>query len=130
MARGEPLHLAVALHGGPDVAAWRRWLALAQTGRLDLVTLEAGRLDATLIAARLAPGTSGIGLVPVVDTSATEPFLVSSAIATLDYVSGGRAGWLATGPAAAVEAADHVEVVRRLWDSWEDDAIIRDTASG
>jgi alkanesulfonate monooxygenase SsuD/methylene tetrahydromethanopterin reductase-like flavin-dependent oxidoreductase (luciferase family) len=79
----------------------------------------------------------------------TEPFHVSKAIATLDHVSHGRAGWQprvsATTHEAALfgrrngsqspdglfdEAADAVEVVRRLWDSWEDDAVIRDVSTG
>ena len=51
-----------------------------------------GRLDAVLIAARVAPVTRHIGLVPVVVVTHTEPFHVSKAIATLDYVSAGRAG--------------------------------------
>ena len=97
-------------------------------------------------------------------TTHTEPFHVSKAIATLDYVSGGRAGRAGAGrrpgrtrprtSAAATcphararqdadrpgrqqlvadlfdEAADYVEVLRRLWDSWEDDAEIRDVATG
>jgi alkanesulfonate monooxygenase SsuD/methylene tetrahydromethanopterin reductase-like flavin-dependent oxidoreductase (luciferase family) len=92
----------------------------------------------------------------------TEPFHISKAIATLDYVSTGRAGVRVqvtarpheaahfgrrTFPALDLtdrsssqvqdlvaelfdEAADYVEVVRRLWDSWEDDAEIRDVATG
>ena len=78
----------------------------------------------------------------------TEPFHVSKAIATLDLVSQGRGGWQPTvsrtpaeaalfgrkpaAPAAELwrEAAEAVEVVVRLWDSWEDDAVIRDAASG
>jgi alkanesulfonate monooxygenase SsuD/methylene tetrahydromethanopterin reductase-like flavin-dependent oxidoreductase (luciferase family) len=92
----------------------------------------------------------------------TEPFHISKAIATLDYVSGGRAGvrvQVSARPYEAAlfgrrgfprldladrrdprvqqlitelfdEAADYVEVVRRLWDSWEDDAEIRDAATG
>jgi alkanesulfonate monooxygenase SsuD/methylene tetrahydromethanopterin reductase-like flavin-dependent oxidoreductase (luciferase family) len=90
----------------------------------------------------------------------TEPFHISKAIATLDYVSAGRAGVRVQitarpneaahfgrrtiphidsydSPAAQElvtglfdEAADYVEVVRRLWDSWEDDAEIRDVATG
>ena len=51
-----------------------------------------GRLDAVLIAARVAPLTRGIGLVPTVIVTHTEPFHTSKAIATLDYVSKGRAG--------------------------------------
>ncbi|MDX6336486.1 MAG: hypothetical protein QOG05_3826 [Streptosporangiaceae bacterium] len=143
---------AASRYGGPD-------------GRADQVR---GRLDAVLIAAQLAPATSRIGLVPTATTTHTEPFHVSTAIATLDYVSSGRAGWRAqvsgraseaahfgrrelpelrpgapgrpAGRADPVvadhvaglfgEAADAVEVVRRLWDSWADDAVIRDVPSG
>lgn len=109
----------------------------------------AGRLDAVLIAARVAPLTRGIGLMPTVIATHTEPFHISKAIATLDYASSGRAGVRVrvsgrADEAAHVgrrgcplpagelldEAADHVEVVRRLWDSWEDDAEIRDAATG
>ena len=147
------------------------WLALvrqAQRGLLDFVTIDdslgiqssrrdgpdertdqvRGRLDAELIAARVAPLTSNIGLVPTVTVTHTEPFHISKAIATLDYVSTGRAGWqVRVSPRGSDadlfgrrqapsiddlfdEAADVVEVVRRLWDSWDDDAIIRDVASG
>jgi alkanesulfonate monooxygenase SsuD/methylene tetrahydromethanopterin reductase-like flavin-dependent oxidoreductase (luciferase family) len=121
-----------------------------------------GRLDAVLIAARVAPLTSHIGLIPTAVVTHTEPFHISKAIATLDYVSTGRAGLRVqvtarpheaahfgrrTFPALDLtdrsspqvqdlvaelfdEAADYVEVVRRLWDSWEDDAEIRDVATG
>jgi len=160
---------------------WVDLVAEAENGLLDFVTIEdslalqssrydgpdgrtdqvRGRLDAVLIAARVAPLTSHIGLVPTATVTHTEPFHVSKAIATLDYVSSGRAGWRAqlSRPAedshfgrrqsprfevgdlkkpevqAALaerfdEAADFVEVVRRLWDSWEDDAEIRDVATG
>jgi alkanesulfonate monooxygenase SsuD/methylene tetrahydromethanopterin reductase-like flavin-dependent oxidoreductase (luciferase family) len=160
---------------------WTDLVAEAENGLLDFVTIEdslglqsssyegpdgrtdqvRGRLDAVLIAARVAPLTSHIGLVPTATVTHTEPFHVSKAIATLDYVSTGRAGWRAqlSRPAenshfgrrqatplriadinspevqAAMaetfdEAGDFVEVVRRLWDSWEDDAEIRDVATG
>ena len=117
--------------------------------RLDQVR---GRLDAVLVAARVAPATRHVGLVPTATVTHTEPFHVSKALATLDYVGRGRAGWrvqvsgraeeaahfgrrtVPVGERAAVElfaeAADFVEVVRRLWDSWEDDAEIRDAATG
>ncbi|WP_072804252.1 LLM class flavin-dependent oxidoreductase [Rhodococcoides yunnanense] len=122
------------------------------------------RLDAHLIAARVAPRTANIGLIPTITTAHTEPFHVSAAVATLDYTSRGRAGWQVKASGGAAEAghfgrreapvfteddlatlhdgrlpeyfeqlfddaADHVEVVRRLWDSWEDDAEIRDVAT-
>ncbi|EFL13241.1 FMNH2-utilizing oxygenase, partial [Streptomyces sp. C] len=115
-------------------------------GRTDQVR---GRLDAVLTAARVAPLTRHIGLVPTVTATHTEPFHVSKAIATLDHVSRGRAGLdvqvsqpahelrhfgrrTAALPEAEAygEAADHVEVVRRLWDSWDDGAEIRDAATG
>jgi alkanesulfonate monooxygenase SsuD/methylene tetrahydromethanopterin reductase-like flavin-dependent oxidoreductase (luciferase family) len=157
---------------------WVDQVREAERGLLDLVTLEdslalqsahpfrpddrtdqvRGRLDSTLVAARVAPLTRHIGIVPTVVTTHTEPFHASKAIATLDYVSTGRAGvrvrvssradeaaLFGRRGAPAIdrgepespglvelfdEAADYVEVVRRLWDSWEDDAEIRDAATG
>jgi alkanesulfonate monooxygenase SsuD/methylene tetrahydromethanopterin reductase-like flavin-dependent oxidoreductase (luciferase family) len=160
---------------------WLDQVREAERGLLDFVTIEdslglqsssldgpdertdqvRGRLDAVLIASRVAPLTSHIGLMPTATVTHTEPFHISKAIATLDYVSEGRAGWRAqvsrpadsplfgrrSGPhlrladldtprvRAAIadgfdEAADFVEVARRLWDSWEDDAEIRDVATG
>ncbi|MEU9332762.1 LLM class flavin-dependent oxidoreductase [Streptomyces sp. NPDC048290] len=159
---------------------WLDQVTEAERGLLDFVTIEdglgpqssrfldpdertdqvRGRLDAVLIASRVAPLTRHIGLVPTVVTTHTEPFHLSKAIATLDYVSTGRAGLRVQvtarpneaahfgrrtvrriddypSPAAQEivtelfeEAADYVEVVRRLWDSWEDDAEIRSAATG
>jgi alkanesulfonate monooxygenase SsuD/methylene tetrahydromethanopterin reductase-like flavin-dependent oxidoreductase (luciferase family) len=161
---------------------WADQVAEAERGLLDFVTLEdglglqsshygeldgrtdqvRGRLDAVLIASRIAPLTRHIGLVPTVTATHTEPFHISKAIATLDYVSTGRAGLRVQisarpheadhfgrrtfGPLSLEElrtpagqerltdhfdeAADYVEVVRRLWDSWEDDAEIRSVATG
>jgi alkanesulfonate monooxygenase SsuD/methylene tetrahydromethanopterin reductase-like flavin-dependent oxidoreductase (luciferase family) len=144
-------------------AYWTDLVREAEAGTLDFVTIEdalglqstddrpdrvRGRLDAVLIAARVAPVTRSIGLVPTATVTHTEPFHISKAIATLDYVSIGRAGWrvqVSGRPEEAAhfgrreigtvgelfdEAADFVEVVRRLWDSWEDDAEIRDAATG
>jgi alkanesulfonate monooxygenase SsuD/methylene tetrahydromethanopterin reductase-like flavin-dependent oxidoreductase (luciferase family) len=162
----------------------RYWTDLAreaERGLLDFVTFEdafalqssrfegpddrtdqvRGRLDAVLLAARLAAVTSHLGLVPTTSTTHTEPFHVAIGIASLDYATRGRAGWRpqVSGRDAAHfgrrrfpsfslaeylgspevadfvaelfgEAADAVEVVRRLWDSWEDDAEIRDAATG
>jgi alkanesulfonate monooxygenase SsuD/methylene tetrahydromethanopterin reductase-like flavin-dependent oxidoreductase (luciferase family) len=153
-------------------AYWADLVTEAERGLLDLVTIDdslglpsdarvdqvRGRLDAVLIAARIAPLTRRIGIIPTQVVTHTEPFHASKAIATLDYVSTGRAGLQVrvstradeaelfgrrtippirldepTAPALAElfdEAADYVEVVRRLWDSWEDDAEIRDAATG
>ncbi|ORV88402.1 FMNH2-dependent monooxygenase [Mycobacterium interjectum] len=152
----------------PSVLDGRYWAELAATaerGLLDFLTIDdslmpqigrssrihpdrlTGRADAVLVAARIAPATRHIGLIPVATVTHTEPFHVSKSIATLDFVSHGRAGWQprvsATAHEAALfgrrdvsgiplfeEAVEYVEVVRRLWDSWEDDAIIRDVSSG
>ncbi|MEW9263137.1 LLM class flavin-dependent oxidoreductase [Kineococcus endophyticus] len=109
---------------------------------------QRGRLDAVAVAAHLAPLTRRTGLVPVVTTTHSEPFHTQKAVATLDLTSRGRAGWQvevsttsaetdlfgrkAAAPEGELwrEAAETVDVARRLWDSWEDDAIVRDLATG
>ena len=63
-----------------------------------------GRANALQRAAYAGPLTRTIALVPEVDTVYTEPFHVSTQLASLDYVSGGRAGWIATA-AESPEAA-------------------------
>ncbi len=150
-----PLHLAVALQAtGDEAFTAQHWVELtreAEEAALDFVTFDdslSGEpgLDAVLTAARVAPLTTHIGLVPTAVVTHTEPFHLSKAIATLDFVSGGRAGvQLDTAPYPLharhfgrrevlddlwEEAADYAEVLRRLWDSWEDDAEIRDVATG
>jgi alkanesulfonate monooxygenase SsuD/methylene tetrahydromethanopterin reductase-like flavin-dependent oxidoreductase (luciferase family) len=107
-----------------------------------------GRVDAVLLAAALAPLTHRIGLIPTVTTTHTEPFHVATGIQTLDFASRGRAGVrLVVGGSAAEranfgrrdeidletgfrEAGEVADAIGRLWDSWQDDAIIRDAASG
>ena len=107
-----------------------------------------GRIDAVNRASFVAATTSTIGLVPAVATTYAEPFHTASQVATLDYASRGRAGWIAErsdDPRAAAtwgrtqvsgdadltaEQHDGIEVARRLWDSWEDDAVVRDYRSG
>ncbi len=107
-----------------------------------------GCLDALSVLARLAPETSFVGLAVSVPTTYSEPFNVSRALATLDFVSGGRAAWNATSSGTDAEAhnfgkpyapdaderraiaEEFIEVSRKLWDSWEDDAVITDRARG
>jgi alkanesulfonate monooxygenase SsuD/methylene tetrahydromethanopterin reductase-like flavin-dependent oxidoreductase (luciferase family) len=164
MSNIKPLILGVALDAGAiayDAAeGWRdRWTTLfaALDGVAEFATIEDGFArtsgdgpDATLLANWLAPRAPRIGLIAGAALNFVEPFHVSTAIATLDYVSEGRAGLLAQRlrgervgeavqaigalegfPRAGDEALDRdgtdaIEVIRRLWDSWEDDAVIRD----
>lgn len=148
-SRGEPAELLSARTLQARVSA-------AENAGFTLATFEdsilppdagpAGRIDAPTRASFVAATTSTLGLVPAVATTYAEPFHTASALATLDYSSRGRAGWLATvdpgaaatwgreprtsGPEVRREQRDSIEVARRLWDSWEDDAVIRDWGSG
>lgn len=103
-----------------------------------------GRIGAVERAAFIAAATSTLSVAPVVSTTYAEPFHVSSQLASIDHISVGRAGWIvgaSTAPDAARvwgrapvtdvdrEARDSVRVVRDLWDSWADDAVIRDVAT-
>ncbi|MFG2026073.1 LLM class flavin-dependent oxidoreductase [Streptomyces sp. NPDC048825] len=165
------LHLSIELDGTghhpadagptapPTAAHWPDLVRLAEQGALDFVTFgdapapppdgsgdSGDRLDAVAVLARVAAMTSRIGLVPTVTTTHTEPFHTSTALANLDFLSDGRAGWqvdVSTTGARAVgrfpraaaaelwaEATDTAEFAARLWDSWEDDAETGDTATG
>ena len=101
----------------------------------------------TLLSA-LAAVTEKIGLIATVSTTYNEPYHVARKFASLDHISGGRSGWnLVTssgqGEAQNFNLDEHVEHARRyaraaefhdvvlgLWDSWEDDAFLRDKPSG
>ncbi|GIG20078.1 monooxygenase [Cellulomonas chitinilytica] len=138
-------------------ARLRDVVAAAENAGVTFVTFDdslvppaagpAGRLDAVTRAAYVAPLTSRIGLVPLVHPAVTEPFHVASQLAALDHASLGRGGWfvgagdvpgarraldrpVAAGADLLDETADVVTVVRDLWDSWEDDAVVRDSATG
>ncbi|MFJ8822240.1 LLM class flavin-dependent oxidoreductase [Streptomyces sp. NPDC102467] len=148
------LHLAAAvdLPGTYDAEPYLQLARFAEHGALDFVTLHdsfgAAGLDSLSVLSRVVPRTSRIGLVPTVTTTHTEPFHVQAAVATLDWVSRGRAGWRpdvslgddearlfgrkhAAAPADLwQEAGEVVDAARHLWDSWEDDAEIRDAATG
>ncbi len=96
----------------------------------------------------LASATSRIGLIATASTTYTEPFNLARQFASLDHISGGRVGWnivttwLAAaagnyGGAGLVDHADRyargeefMQVVKGLWDSWADDAVLDDRAGG
>ncbi|MEE2058283.1 LLM class flavin-dependent oxidoreductase [Rhodococcus artemisiae] len=107
-----------------------------------------GRLDPVEVVAFAAAATDAIGLVPAVGAIHAEPFHLANQLASADFASYGRAGWIAeatdspvrahaygsvqvTDPDALHREADEViAAVRRLWDTWEDGVAIADAATG
>ncbi|MGO2034879.1 MAG: LLM class flavin-dependent oxidoreductase [Brevibacterium sp.] len=129
----------------------RTGLATAKTvdGHIDfaLVPDDFRGIDALEFSSWLGPLTKELGLIPEVRVTHAEPFHIATASATLDYTARARAGLaigISTTDAEAAlfgrraatdavpawtESAQVTDVVRRLWDSWDDDAIIRDQAT-
>jgi FMN-dependent oxidoreductase (nitrilotriacetate monooxygenase family) len=105
-------------------------------------------LEPITVLGALAVSTSRIGLIATASTTYTEPFNLARQFGSLDHMSGGRVGWnivtswLAAaarnyGDTGQVSHADryargeeYMQVVRGLWDSWADDAVLDDRASG
>jgi FMN-dependent oxidoreductase (nitrilotriacetate monooxygenase family) len=110
----------------------------------------AGRtwLEPVTVLAALAVSTSRIGLIATASTTYTEPFNLARQFASIDHMSGGRVGWnIVTSWAAAAarnyggdgqlshadryaRGEEFMSVVKALWDSWADDAILDDRANG
>lgn len=105
------------------------------------------RFEPIALLSALAAVTDNIGLAGTISTSYSDPFTVARQLASLDNISQGRAGWnVVTSPLAGSSrnfgrehpehalryqiAAEYISVVQGLWDSWEDDAFIRDRDSG
>jgi len=125
---------AVATRDGPleVLSRWPQYMAY-----FDPFTLLAG----------ISALTQNIGLVATATTSYNEPYNVARRVASLDHMSGGRAGWNVVTSSNQSEALnfgrdehfahdvrydrarEFVEVVRGLWDSYEDDAFVRDRAN-
>ncbi|GLW06493.1 monooxygenase [Microtetraspora sp. NBRC 13810] len=96
----------------------------------------------------LAAATRRIGLIGTASTTYFEPYNLARLFASLDHLSGGRAGWniVTTGAPQAAQnfgleahpvhadryarAREFVDVVTKLWDSWEDEALLIDRESG
>ena len=109
---------------------------------------QTAELEPLTLLSALAPMTSRIGLVATASTTYNEPFHIARKWASLDHISGGRAGWNIVTSWSEAEAwnfnrdshldyatrydraAEFVEVVKGLWDSWEADAMRHDKASG
>jgi FMN-dependent oxidoreductase (nitrilotriacetate monooxygenase family) len=144
-----------------DIRYYRDLVQRAEAGRFDSIFLadqlaldgdieRAGRswLEPITVLAALATGTSKVGLIATASTTYTEPFNLARQFASIDHMSGGRAGWnIVTSWLAAaarnyggdrqVTHADRyargeefVQVVKALWDSWADDAVLDDREGG
>jgi FMN-dependent oxidoreductase (nitrilotriacetate monooxygenase family) len=144
-----------------DVEHYRRLARIAERGGFDSVFLAdgpvlfddvgqrpAGVIEPLTLLTVLATATEHIGLIATASTSYNAPYDLARRFASLDHVSGGRAGWniVTTAGAAAARnfglddapahalryrrADEFVEVVRKLWDSWEDDVYLGDKAAG
>ncbi len=144
-----------------DVRYFQQLARTAERGKLDSIFFADGlalwgkvRHNAlggfeplTLLAA-LAAVTEHVGLIATVSTTYNEPFHVARKFASLDHLSGGRAGWNIVTSASPDEAAnfglaehpeharryqraeEFLEVATKLWDSWADDAVVLDRRSG
>ena len=106
------------------------------------------RFEPLTLLAALAMDTTKIGLAATLSTTYSDPYTVARQFSSIDHLSGGRAGWnIVTSPlegsAANYSRSEHpqhdlryrmaaefVEITKGLWDSWEDDAFIRDKESG
>jgi FMN-dependent oxidoreductase (nitrilotriacetate monooxygenase family) len=127
---------------GDLLAIWPlSWEYLSRTAR-------AARLEPITLAAALTTVTDRIGLVATASTTFSEPFNIARQFGTLDHLSAGRAGWnvvttytddsaknfgMDTLPPKAERyemAQEFLDLVKSLWDSYEDDAILRDKESG
>ncbi|MGY1981326.1 LLM class flavin-dependent oxidoreductase [Nocardia gipuzkoensis] len=107
-----------------------------------------GKLEPTVILTAVAVQTSRIGLIATASTSYNDPYNLARRFSSVDWVSNGRVGWniVTTAGADAArnfglddtpdhrlryeKAAEFVEVATKLWDSWDDDAIVADKALG
>lgn len=120
-------------------------LALQPDGTIAAPPLA---LDPLVLLSTLAGQTRHVGLVATVSTAFEEPYNVARRIASLDHLSGGRAAWnvvTTADPEASAnfggrpqppreqryaQAQEFVDVVKALWDSWDDDALVGDQQSG
>lgn len=178
MSSTRQLRLGTILHGASgNMSAWRhpavsadasinlefvkQTAQLAEAGKFDFIFVADGlyineksiphflnRFEPLTVLSTLAALTSHIGLVGTVSTSYSDPFTVARQFASLDHLSGGRAGWnVVTSPlegsarnfsrakhpehALRYRIADeYLQVVKGLWDSWEEGAFVRDKESG
>jgi FMN-dependent oxidoreductase (nitrilotriacetate monooxygenase family) len=171
---GMGYHIAAWRHpeaepgGNMDLTHFVRVTQAAERGRFDMAFLADGvgirsydeprgalsrtsknvQFEPLTLLSALAMVTKNVGLVATASTTYNEPYHIARKFASLDHISGGRAGWNVVTSVTKMEAqnfnrdttlsyedryeraAEFVEVVRGLWESWEDDAFVRDQESG
>ncbi|MNJ18315.1 Nitrilotriacetate monooxygenase component A [compost metagenome] len=114
----------------------------------DIAEHPAGRLEPTVLLTAVALATQHIGVIATASSSYNDPFNLARRFSSLDHISGGRAAWNVVtnaGDAAAqnfglagaprhvdryARADEFIDVTLKLWDSWEDDAVIGDAQGG
>lgn len=123
----------------------------SRDGDIEAITRYPGlvaEFEPLTLMSALAAVTTHIGLASTISTSYSEPYNVARQMSSLDHLSGGRAAWNVVTSSAPITAQnfnrdaledharrydranEYVDVVMGLWDSWDDDAFLRDKKSG
>ncbi len=148
-------------HAGTSLAHFTRLAQTAERGKFDSVFFAdspvlwgsvarrpSSAVEPTVLLAALAAATDRIGLIATASTSYNSPYNLARRFASIDHLSGGRAGWNVVTTAGAdaarnfglddqplhrtryERAAEFLDVAFKLWDSWDDDAVLADKAAG
>ena len=153
-------HPDATVEGWPNLGLMQHIAATAERGKFDMFFLgdgfatgygehpsTIGKFEPLTLLAALAMGTRKLGLAATASTTYAEPYHVARSFASLDHISGGRAGWNVVTTAYAKSSAvfgrqhpphaeryamaeEFVEACRLLWDSWDDDAFVGDKEAG
>ena len=160
-------HPDAVVDGGSNFQRWIEFAEMAEAGKLDMLfvadqiaivggdELEAitnsskvNRLEPVTVLSALASHTRNIGLAATCATSYWEPYNIARMFASLDHISGGRAGWNCVTGGQLEEAQnfsrerhephevryeranEFADVVMGLWDSFEPDALLHNKATG
>src|SRR3954462_9274650 len=148
-------------HANSDVRHFQQLARTAERGTFDSVFFAdspalftdvgrrpAGSLEPTVLLTAIGAATERIGLIATASTTYNEPYNLARRFASLDHISGGRAGWNIVTTAGLAgprnfnldslpphreryeRAAEFLDVSLRLWDSWDDDAALGDKVAG
>lgn len=146
---------------GTDIGHFQQLARTAERGTLDSIFFADSpvlngnvahrpyaTLEPTVLLSAIAAVTERIGLIATASTTYNDPYNLARRFASLDHISGGRAGWnvvTTAGDAAArnfslheqpnhvrryERAAEFLDVARKLWDSWENSAEVGDKEHG